>query len=453
MVKRFVSINTNSKDKILKPADLRNELLIITASDEVYQLWSKFFINYGLGETIDPDTELPFNVLPDWEAKSKQFVLNREFFKAMGQLEEFDLRKLAQHLLNETPNRVMAFPKVSVKKPTKNYFQCVSAKQWVENRKRKHTVARELNNLQPSLGLFDSSKKFIVENWKKFKTDYNVTRQTMAMLLTVPGNNFFSNYRQKKSKNKSVEEISEYASEFFKKFLQVKGQFRLPTPTLHTREFDSVDFKFLDWEGDYTWGTSKCSVGFIDLRFVPGTGSTVDDISSPYFREFLDTWRENVTDPDFQCPNVWLWITESIDRNAQAMAYASTYLKHEYLTKTSNYMPGSNERFNGIAEGKVLEKHQVPLLFLVRRSSRAADLFATIPDTFKAPNLPLYTRAGMYTEHALCLRLSELRLEFYCQILKLFSSPGDRFLSIMAGMKPMLAGIVSSLYPIFNSFI
>ena len=43
------------------------------------------------------------------------------------------------------------------------------------------------------------------------------------MLLSVPGDSFFTAYRQKKSKNKSVEEISEYAAEFFKKFLDVKG--------------------------------------------------------------------------------------------------------------------------------------------------------------------------------------------------------------------------------------
>lgn len=447
MVKRFVSINTNAKDQILKPADLRNELLIITASEEVYKLWSKFIINYGLGETIDPDTELPFNVAADWETVSKKFTLNREFFKSMGQLEELDLKILAQHLLNETPNRALGFPKVSVQKPKKNYFHCKSAKQWVENRKRKHTIARELNNLQPSLGLVDSNKKFDVAKWAKFKQDFNVTRQTMAMLLSVPGNNFFSTYRQKKAKNKSVEDISEYAAEFFKKFLDVKGTFQLPNPILHTREFDSSEFRFGDWNGEFSWGNSRCAVAILDLRYVPGTGSTVDDTASPYFREFLDRYLEMVTDPDIFTPDVWLFITENIGRNAQAMAYASANLKDEYVTKTSNYRPSSNERFNGIAEGKVLEKHLVPLLFLVKRSSRCMSVVDSIPDTFYAPDLPLYTKAGMYCEQVLALRSTELRLEFYCRVLKMFSTPGDRFLSVLAGTKPMLAGIVSFYTP------
>ena len=441
MVKRFVSINTNTKDNILKPADLRNELDIITASEDVYQLWSRFIIDYGLGDTIDPDTEAKFNTAKDWESKSKNFTLNREFFKAMGQLEERDLEVLAQHLLNETPGRTMGFPKVSVKKPTTNYWQCMSAKQWVEKRKRKHTVARELHNIKPSLGLFDKDKNFVVDKWEEFKKEYNLNRQTMAMLLSVPGDSFFSNYRQKKSKNKSVEEISEYAAEFFKKFLEVKGKFKLPTPILRTRLFDTSAFRFGAWDDDYTWGDAKCPFGLIDLRCVPGNASRVDDTSTLYFEEFLDTWVDTVSDPTIRTPEVWLWITENIDRHAQAMVYASK-LKDEYLPKTANYMPSSNERLNGIQEGKVLEKHLVPLLFLVKKSSHAQNVVDSIPATFYAPELPLYTRPGMYREHDLALTTSELRLEFYCRVLKMFSAPGDRFLSLMAGTKPMLAGIV-----------
>jgi hypothetical protein len=231
MVKRFMSINPSAKDQIIKPSDLRNELLIIMSSEHVYQLWSKFILNHGLGLLIDPDTEREFNLAKDWESTSKKHVLNREFFKALG-LKERDLEVLALHLLNQTPCRTLPYPKVSVKKPQKNYFQCMTAKQWVENRKRKNTIAREFHNIKPSLGLFDSAGKFDVEKWRSFKSEYNVTRQTMAMLLSVPGDTFFSNYRQKKNKNKSVEEISEFAAEFFKKFLDVKGRFQVPRPLI-----------------------------------------------------------------------------------------------------------------------------------------------------------------------------------------------------------------------------
>lgn len=448
MVKRFVSINTNTKDKIVKPSDLRNELLIITAPEDVYELWSRFILSYGLGELIDPDTELPFKLMKDWETASKKFTLNREFFKGMGQLDDQDLEVLALHLLNETPGRTLPYPKVSVKKPAKKYFQCLSAKQWVENRKRKNTVARELHNLKPSLGLFDSEWHFDAHNWKKFKEDYSLTRQTMSMLLSVPGDSFFTAYRQKKSKNKSVEEISEYAAEFFKKFLDVKGTFDRPTPIVHTRLFYSSEFKFGNWDRNYIWSRSfKCDLGLIDLRSVPGSGSRVDDTENPYFQEFLDVWADTVTDPHIKNPQVWLWITESVDRQCQALVYADKKLKYEYVRKSASYMPSSNERFNGVGEGKATEKHLVPLLFLIKKSSHAQSVVDQIPSVFYAPDLPLYTKAGMYREHDLGISHSELRLEFYCRVLKMFSSPAGKFLSIMAGTKPMLAGIVSFLNP------
>ena len=109
------------------------------------------------------------------------------------------------------------------------------------------------------------------------------------------------------------------------------------------------------------------------------------------------------------------------------MVYANK-LKDEYVHKASNYMPSSNEPMNGNQEGKALEKHLVPLLFLVKKSSYAQGVLERIPPTFYAPELPLYTNIGMYREHDLSVRTSELRLEFYCRVLKMFSSPGNKIL-------------------------
>lgn len=92
------------------------------------------------------------------------------------------------------------------------------------------------------------------------------------------------------------------------------------------------------------------------------------------------------------------------------MAYASTILKDEYVTKTSNYMLSNYECLNGIAEDKVLKKHLVPLLFLVKSSSCKITIADCIPTIFNAHNLPLYTKAGIYKEQVLALRSSEQRL-------------------------------------------
>lgn len=132
-----MSINSNTKDMIVKHLDLGNKLVIITSLEDIFELWSKVF----------------------------------------------------------------------VKKPAKNYFQCMSAKLWVKSHKKKRTVAKKIHNLKPSLRLFDFKRNFNVKSWKKFKKDYSLTRHTMSMFLSLPGDSFFTAYRQKKSKNKSVEEI------------------------------------------------------------------------------------------------------------------------------------------------------------------------------------------------------------------------------------------------------
>jgi hypothetical protein len=195
-------------------------------------------------------------------------------------------------------------------------------------------------------------------------------------------------------------------------------------------------------------GPSRCAIGIIDLRCIPGTESRVDNTNAPYFKEFLDTYMDTVSDPSLKNPHVWLWITENVDRQCQAIVYANK-IKDEYAHKASYYMPCSNERLNGIPEGKVLEKHMVPLLFLVKKGSNMGDILDRIPPTFYAPDLPLYSKAGMYREHDFGVRMTELHLEFYCRVLKMFSFPNDKFLSLMAGSKPMLAGIVRSAAPLF----
>ena len=44
-----------------------------------------------------------------------------------------------------------------------------STKEWVERRKRKQLVKRELNNIDPTLGLINANGELIHGKWKAFK--------------------------------------------------------------------------------------------------------------------------------------------------------------------------------------------------------------------------------------------------------------------------------------------
>ena len=80
-------------------------------------------------------------------------------------------------------------------------------------------MKKELHKLNPSLGLLDKAGCLQEDRWKQFKVDYNVTRASMRVLLEAPGEDYFVAAKAVSNKNKSIEELSPYAKQFFKAFL------------------------------------------------------------------------------------------------------------------------------------------------------------------------------------------------------------------------------------------
>jgi len=60
----------------------------------------------------------------------------------------------------------------------------------VECRKRKYLVKKELDHLDPSLGLLNAFKEDNVEKWREFKVTRNITNATMNVLLEQPGEKY-----------------------------------------------------------------------------------------------------------------------------------------------------------------------------------------------------------------------------------------------------------------------
>jgi hypothetical protein len=114
---------------------------------------------------------------------------------------------------------VYAYPKVMMKTMSSVLIGCYSAKNWIEQQKRKQLVKRELHNLKPRLQLFSANSEFSRSNWRAFKQNYNVTIATMQVLLEAPGEEF-SSAKQMHNKNRRIEELSPYTKQFFKVFLK-----------------------------------------------------------------------------------------------------------------------------------------------------------------------------------------------------------------------------------------
>ena len=187
--------------------DLHNEIKIITSSDETFDLWKELIIKYSEEELLDVDATpiCKMRLNPRWTPQ-RDGILSREFFKWLGNCNEEDHRKLILHILRwSRESRGLGYPKVVVKQASRVLKDCYSAKEWLEWRKRKIIVRRELNKLKPNLGFYNAAGAFQPQRWKKSKNNYNVMCASMRVLLDALGDEFFAVAKQVASKNKSID--------------------------------------------------------------------------------------------------------------------------------------------------------------------------------------------------------------------------------------------------------
>jgi hypothetical protein len=254
-------------------------------------LWSEVIASHSQGELLDPKTNplKKFKENKNWRPE-KEGVLNREFFKWLGNLTEADHRKFCKHILNRLgESHVYAYPKVTMKTISSILIGCYGAKDWIERRKRKQLVRKELHNLKPRLQFLNANGEFSQTNWKTFKRNYNVTSATMQVLLEVPSEEFFSGAKQTRNKNRAIEELSPYAKQFFKVFLKQKKEFRKPVGRAYFGPYSDLNTRLGPWP-ENSWETVAHALvlGIIDFRRVPNfTQVNKTTAQRPYFDEFM----------------------------------------------------------------------------------------------------------------------------------------------------------------------
>jgi hypothetical protein len=82
--------------------NIHNEVKIITSSDSMFLLWSEVISNHSQGKLYNPEMNplKKFKENKSWRPK-KDGVLNREFFKWLGNQSEAHHRKFCKHILNK----------------------------------------------------------------------------------------------------------------------------------------------------------------------------------------------------------------------------------------------------------------------------------------------------------------------------------------------------------------
>ena len=307
-------------------------------------------------------------------------------------------------------------------------------------------MKKELHKLNPSLGLLDKGGCLQEDRWKQFKVDYNVTRASMRISLEAPGEDYFVAAKAVYNKNKAIEELLPNAKQFFKAFLSQKADFVKPVGRAYFRAFDATNNWMGTWPANSWELTSEnLKLAMLDFRRVPGfvakESSTFQD---PYFQQFMLMFMQS------NCPNIneppnRLWICS--DKETKLAIHnlsGHSMLTAKYVRKFSTYIPAKFERLEDLPATHRNVQAPISLMFLIRHVDKDR---ISILEEFAAPNTFVYTKPRKYQELEYRDQPSELRMEFYLQLLDLFCCRGNTIYSVFSGTKILCARLVSHALP------
>ncbi|KAG0594345.1 hypothetical protein M758_UG069000 [Ceratodon purpureus] len=429
---------------------LTNELFIITSSDETWDLWMEVIASAACGGLIDPDTEATHKKF--YEKKGfvpdKDGTLPREFFKWLGNLTEADHQKLCKHILHKSgPNRKYTYPKVTIKQNTSVLEDCYSVKEWAERRKRKAVAQAEFNNINPTLHLFKRDGLDVPAR-KHFKKTYYVSKESKHVLLDwgIP-DSYWTNSRATQFRNKSAKDLSPYAVEFFKTFLKVRHAFQCPSAEMWFLPFiREPRLSFRSWPSDiWRLAGNAVTFGIIDFRFLP-TYKTRHNytLENPFFMEFFNMIDE-YGQPQFNDVQHWLLICGDDEDFAQVLTWVERNTLSGRRRFPSEYLPAPNERLGGHPVKSRIAMEPVKLLFLIDDNVLENDGSTPEPlSKYTTPDHKLYKDNRKFNERRYAMYPSELRMEFYLQVLDTFCSTGGAVYQLYAGTKSLMAAATLS---------
>ena len=142
--------------------------------------------------------------------------------------------------------------------------------------------------------------------------------------------------------------------------------------------------------------------------------------------------------------NLWLFIVEDNDNRVVAIKFAETRMP-EFDIMQSTYIPSKAEMLNNISTRGTAP--DVPLLFLFKRRIAYANAARRrMKGLYTTPKTCVYyTDPSKNNESKWRLRLTELRMEFYLNILQDFVAASENIFAVFTGHKFMLAAKVRIL--------
>ena len=449
VVQRFQSINPDKDGASVKSVtDLKNEIQIITLPDNLWAHWQKFLIMHAEGDLIDPVTLEPYNHGKKWKPRSSS--LKKEFFKRFGWFTDKDFGVVAQHLNGDTPRRHAPYPKVSVSKTKILVADNMSAGDWVERRKRKKIVLQDIMSIKPTLKFLDNGGDVIPEKWRPWKKRHQWTSATWDFLLSHPSKDYFQKRLRNEGWHKRPKDLAQVFPEvlhLYTRFMTLK--YRLPKPAggVQMRGVD-LSVKALVTSSHYSYTSRPVNLAVLDARVIPRSAPTDRQSAIDPFLDFLADHLE----PDIEEPNIWLIILSGKEDIKAAKTFAEDELD-EYEAEVSTYVPSRGEMLNNVTSRNTAP--DVTLLFLFKKGNEfAAAARKLVRKKYTTPILcQYYADASKNTEAKWRIHTTELRMEFYFELLHACAVPKENVLGIYAGAKFLLASKVHTRTDIVGSTI
>ena len=153
---------------------------------------------------------------------------------------------------------------------------------------------------------------------------------------------------------------------------------------------------------------------------------------------------EEKLEPPITDPNLWLFIVEDDDNRVAAINFAETRMP-EFDIMQSPYIPSKAEMLNNVSTRGTAPS--LPLLFLFKRRNAYADeARSRMKGMYTTPTTCVYYMdPSKNNEGKWRLRPTELRMEFYLNILQDFAAASENILAVFTGCKFMLAAKVKIL--------
>ena len=442
VIERFQNINPEKDGASIKgSSDLKNEIQIITLPDKLWLFWEQFLKKHGEGDLIDPCSLKKCKETKGFKTKDK--FLTKEFFKRFGHFTDTDFGVCAQHLLGETPNRRASYPKVSVGKSKILVPDNMAHRDWVERRKRKKIVLQDLMAIKPTLKIINNAGDVDNDVWKSWKVRHRFSSASWDFLTTHPSQDYFKRRLRNDAWLKRASDLAETYPEvhfMFQKFMKLKYQLSKRSGGVQMRGMDVIN-KALVTSSRYKYQPRVVNLAVLDVREIPKLKGCHAAANLDPLLDFLVQKLE----PKFTEPNVWLIILGNKDDVKRATAFTARKLK-QYDCVESVYVPSKAEMLGNVTSRTAAPN--VPLLFLFKKGNHvAAEVRNYMKDKYETPILnQYYWDASKNTESKWRVEASELRMEFYLDILQSFAMPEENVLGIFAGAKFTIAAKVRYFY-------